>query len=220
MSQSKKDDTVIVAIAIGYVICSIIFTIWNWDYAIEKSGPIVLWGHVIVGAIILGVCGSFAKSYQTNVDDLLSDINLDFEGNLGRANFWIIFLGLFLFVDVFLVALDVIIFGWEPSYDYSYWLSYNMIATYFTLLPTLAIGARRLHDTGRSGWWQLLYLTIIGIAVLIIFWAQETKQENNNAKASFDSDSFAKEIERLSELKNKGAITEEEYSKAKSKILT
>ena len=214
MSQSKKDDVTIAVVAFGYIASSIVFTVWNWEN-IGDLRVLVLWGH-IGGALLIGyICESIAKNYELNTDDLLSEINLDFEGNLGRANFWIIFLGLFLFVDVFLVALDVIIFGWDPSYDYSDWLSYSMIATYFTLLPTLAIGARRLHDTGRSGWWQLLYLTIIGIAVLIIFWAQETKQQKDDVKAS-----FAKEIERLSELKNKGAITEEEYSKAKSKILT
>ena len=37
------------------------------------------------------------------------------------------------------------------------------------LLPQLAVGARRLHDIGKSGWWQLLYLTIIGIVVLL-YW--------------------------------------------------
>ena len=26
------------------------------------------------------------------------------------------------------------------------------------LVPSLAVGARRLHETGRSGWWQLLWL--------------------------------------------------------------
>jgi uncharacterized membrane protein YhaH (DUF805 family) len=39
-----------------------------------------------------------------------------------------------------------------------------------TLLPNLAVGARRLHDTERTGFWQLLLLTGIGIIVLIIFW--------------------------------------------------
>lgn len=47
------------------------------------------------------------------------------------------------------------------------------------LLPSLAVGARRLHDIGRSGWWQLLVLTGIGIILLIIWWANDTKKENN-----------------------------------------
>ncbi len=41
------------------------------------------------------------------------------------------------------------------------------------LVPSLAIGARRLHDTGRSGWWQLIQIVpIIGFVVLIVFFVQ------------------------------------------------
>jgi uncharacterized membrane protein YhaH (DUF805 family) len=42
------------------------------------------------------------------------------------------------------------------------------------LLPTLAVGARRLHDTDRSGWWLLLYIIpVVGWIVLIVFWAMD-----------------------------------------------
>ena len=41
-----------------------------------------------------------------------------------------------------------------------------------SLIPTLAVGARRLHDTGKSGWLQLLLLIpIVGAIILIVFWA-------------------------------------------------
>ncbi len=43
------------------------------------------------------------------------------------------------------------------------------------LLPSLSVGSRRLHDVGKSGWWQLIGLTGIGILVLIFFWAQKGK---------------------------------------------
>lgn len=55
----------------------------------------------------------------------------------------------------------------------------NGVLNLALFLPSLAVGARRLHDTGRSGWWQLLVLTIIGIIPLIIWWASNTKPENN-----------------------------------------
>ncbi|MFZ2295967.1 MAG: DUF805 domain-containing protein [Polaromonas sp.] len=42
------------------------------------------------------------------------------------------------------------------------------------LLPGLAVGARRLHDIGRSGWWQLLMISGIGFLVLIYWWVQPT----------------------------------------------
>ena len=43
-----------------------------------------------------------------------------------------------------------------------------------TLLPALAAATRRLHDTNRSGWWQLITLVpVIGFIILLIFLAQE-----------------------------------------------
>lgn len=49
-----------------------------------------------------------------------------------------------------------------------------------TLLPSLAVGARRLHDTKRSGWWQLLWLVpVIGWIVVIVFLVQEGSTEAN-----------------------------------------
>lgn len=57
-----------------------------------------------------------------------------------------------------------------------------------SLVPSLAIGARRLHDTGRSGWWQLLYLIpLIGLIIMIIFLVQDSHPDNEygpNPKAA------------------------------------
>ena len=39
-------------------------------------------------------------------------------------------------------------------------------------IPQLAVGARRLHDIGKSGWNQLWALTVVGIIPLIIWWAK------------------------------------------------
>lgn len=48
------------------------------------------------------------------------------------------------------------------------------------LLPTLAVGARRLHDTGKSGWWQLLHLIpVIGGIVLIVFFCLNGQEGDN-----------------------------------------
>ena len=45
------------------------------------------------------------------------------------------------------------------------------------LLPTLAVGCRRLHDIGKSGWWQLIALTVVGIILLVVWWAQPPRPE-------------------------------------------
>ena len=47
-------------------------------------------------------------------------------------------------------------------------------------MPSLAVGSRRLHDIGRSGWWQLLLLIpLVGLIVLIVWWAKEGEQAPN-----------------------------------------
>lgn len=44
------------------------------------------------------------------------------------------------------------------------------------LVGLIALSARRLHDTGRSGWWTLLYLVpVVGQIIVIVFWASAPK---------------------------------------------
>jgi uncharacterized membrane protein YhaH (DUF805 family) len=51
---------------------------------------------------------------------------------------------------------------------------FSLIWSLVTFLPGLAMAARRLHDTDRSGWWLLLsFIPLIGIIVLIVFWCFE-----------------------------------------------
>jgi uncharacterized membrane protein YhaH (DUF805 family) len=58
------------------------------------------------------------------------------------------------------------------------------------LIPSLAVSVRRLHDTGRSGWWLLIVLVpIIGAVVLLVFSLQDSEQGTNaygrNPKTAF-----------------------------------
>lgn len=48
------------------------------------------------------------------------------------------------------------------------------------LIPTITTSTRRLHDIGRSGWWQLLgFIPLIGIIVLIIFFVTDSDSGDN-----------------------------------------
>lgn len=57
-----------------------------------------------------------------------------------------------------------------------------LISALFSLgvfLPNIAVVARRLHDTDRSGWWQLIVLIPLLGLILIIYWCvQEAKEPN------------------------------------------
>jgi uncharacterized membrane protein YhaH (DUF805 family) len=54
------------------------------------------------------------------------------------------------------------------------WL--NGVVVLVLLLPGLAVGTRRLHDIGKTGWWQLIMLTGIGYFLLMYWWAQPTAE--------------------------------------------
>ena len=48
------------------------------------------------------------------------------------------------------------------------------------IIPTIAVQVRRLHDTGRSGWWSLMnFIPLIGPIVLIILLVQQGSNEEN-----------------------------------------
>ena len=81
-----------------------------------------------------------------------------FSGRATRAEYWWWVLGTVV-ATILLSIVDSIIFGFEldsPSV-------FQPIFGLATLLPLLAVTARRLHDIGRTGWWQLLW---VGIGVL------------------------------------------------------
>jgi uncharacterized membrane protein YhaH (DUF805 family) len=84
----------------------------------------------------------------------------DFTGRATRSEYW----WYFLFIVVVGLAVSTV--------------SHVLSGLFYlgTLLPSLAAAARRLHDTNRSGWWQLIcFVPIVGFIILIVFLAQETK---------------------------------------------
>ena len=88
---------------------------------------------------------------------------VDFKGRSSSGEYWWSFLGVVIIGFVF-DALDVVLLGASGL------TPLGTSWTLGTLIPTIAIGVRRLHDIGKSGWWLLIILTVIGI-VLIIYWA-------------------------------------------------
>jgi uncharacterized membrane protein YhaH (DUF805 family) len=53
------------------------------------------------------------------------------------------------------------------------------VAVLALIIPYLAVGTRRLHDTGKPGWWWFITLVPFGSIILIVFWAKRRGQGSN-----------------------------------------
>ncbi len=98
-----------------------------------------------------------------------------FEGRAVRSEFWYFYLFLLL-LGIGTLIIDIGVLGHSIEEEYT---PMNTLASVVTLIPSFAVSARRLHDIGKSGWWILLYLTIIGIILLIIWYATDGDKKKN-----------------------------------------
>ena len=99
-----------------------------------------------------------------------------FEGRARRREYW--------FYVLFWVIIAVVLNVVDRMLGmYSAEMGMGILGGIFwlaTLLPSLAVGARRLHDTGRSGWWLLIGLIpLIGAIVLIVFFVLDSQPGTN-----------------------------------------
>jgi len=100
----------------------------------------------------------------------------DFTGRARRAEYW-----QFLLLQVFVYTGLGILFGLGVSQSHTlvetlagFLIAAGLFAL-FCLLPNLAVTVRRLHDTGRTAWWLLLYLppfANLGMIWYQISWAK------------------------------------------------
>lgn len=118
--------------------------------------------------------------FQTAVKTCLSNY-ATFTGRAARPEFWwFVLFGII--VHVIANMIDRILFGGTAVHTYAGGMSMSMyyhprflgsIASLVLLLPNLAAGARRLHDTGKSAWLLLLVLVpVIGWLALLYFYVQ------------------------------------------------
>ena len=98
-----------------------------------------------------------------------------FSGRASRSEYW----WFYLFV-VMISWGSIIVSGamYSPD-DLMFEILPNLVSLIF-IVPGIAAGSRRLHDIGKSGWWQLLWIIpIIGWILLIVWLATNTKPEGD-----------------------------------------
>lgn len=108
------------------------------------------------------------------IDAIMNYVN--FKGRSRRRAYWMFVLMNFIIMVLLTLvdaafSIDIGIFGM------------GLISTVyyiFIFLPSLALSVRRLHDTGRSGWWVLISLIpVAGFIVLLVFFCQNSYYGDN-----------------------------------------
>ena len=100
----------------------------------------------------------------------------NFSGRACRSEFW------YFVLATFLVSIIISIIEIATGMVDIESAEMGILSIIFTLLlfvPSLSVTARRLQDRGWSGWWQLLYLTIVGILIIIVLNILPAKEDEN-----------------------------------------
>jgi uncharacterized membrane protein YhaH (DUF805 family) len=90
----------------------------------------------------------------------------DFNGRAQRAEYWM-FILISSILSAALGVIDAVVLGFGPNTSIPLiggWGPLSWLFNLALLLPTLAVTARRLHDRGHSGWWQMLDVPLLVIA--------------------------------------------------------
>jgi len=110
-----------------------------------------------------------------------------FSGRARRKEYWMFFL-INLLISAVLIAIDSLIGTFSQT-------GFGLLQGLYSLavlIPSIAVTVRRLHDTGRTGWWILIGLIpVVGGIVLLIFMLLDSQpgvnQYGPNPKADYSA---------------------------------
>jgi uncharacterized membrane protein YhaH (DUF805 family) len=104
---------------------------------------------------------------------------VDFGGRATRSQYW----WFLLIATVISIALSIVDAQLGTTVDSSAAVDSGLLSGLFSLaifLPSLAVTVRRLHDTGRSGWWILvLLIPCVGLIFWLVFALSGSEPRDN-----------------------------------------
>jgi len=114
--------------------------------------------------------------------DTVKNRYAQFTGRASRSEFWYFALFYFL-LDVAVLIIDTYllnpVLGVVPQQAGQGGVL-QMLFALALLVPSIALGIRRLHDIGKSGWWYLLvFIPVIGWLLLLYFYVTDSQPGTN-----------------------------------------
>jgi uncharacterized membrane protein YhaH (DUF805 family) len=111
-------------------------------------------------------------SFQDAVRTCLTQKYADFSGRARRSEYW----WFYLFTVLVIVVLEVL-FAVLAQASSTLGVIFGFlffVGALGLIVPGLGVGVRRLHDTGKSGWWLLIGLVPFGGIVLLVFFVLDS----------------------------------------------
>lgn len=159
------------------------------DFDVDEDGQAVAVYKALGASSTGGVATVLQNASQTRNEngqlslfalflETLTKRYAQFSGRASRREFWgfalfsVVAALAILFVAGIMLEIDE---GLSIVLVNLYWIF--VIALY---IPSLSVSVRRLHDTGKSGWWNLIsVIPFIGQIWLIVLWCEASVNEDN-----------------------------------------
>jgi len=149
-----------------------------------------------------------------------------FVGKASKSEFWYFFLFSTLgYIVIYYIALTTMSM---PL------LIISSIFGYGTIIPLFSVGCRRMHDIGKSGWWQIVpFYNFILFAADPVSGSTRSRTTSsirnyNDKPKSYSAHKqrsrsgnvdLTDELEELKDLYEDGTLSEAQFKKAKNKLL-
>ncbi|HDM8195234.1 DUF805 domain-containing protein [Vibrio harveyi] len=105
----------------------------------------------------------------------------NFSGRARRQEYWYFTL-VNVLVNLVMGIIDRVIGSVMQMDNFGF---FGVIYALFIMIPSIAVTVRRLHDSGRTGWWALIaFVPIIGVLVLLYFLIQDSEEGSNQYGAN------------------------------------
>ena len=104
------------------------------------------------------------------------------EGRASRSEYWWFTL-FYVLASVLSDVLDAVL-GWKFGEPDPFGQQPGVLNSLFLLailIPFICVTARRLHDVNRSGWWQLIPFTIIGL-IPFFYWLVKKPKDDEEGR--------------------------------------
>lgn len=121
-------------------------------------------------------------SFMESVETCLTEKYFTFSGRASRAEYWWFSLAVLLVILVLSVLIGIIaaLFKSEGGMIYLMALLLLVLGIFALVIPSVTVCVRRLHDTGRSGWWYLVnFLPYAGSIILLVLTLLPSDPEEN-----------------------------------------